>query len=284
VSYEYFDFRGHRLAYRVFGDGPKTTVLLPGLLLPQKMQWPLAERLARRGNRVVTMDPLGHGGSDRPDDMRLYLMTLFGEQTVGLLDHLELDAAVVGGTSLGANVTLEVAAIAPARLRGMVVEMPVLDHALVGSALAFMPMLVGFTLARRPLGAVASALRRLPRRGLPNLAEVGLDWLSQEPGPSGALLQGLFFGRIAPPQVMRRTFEAPALVIGHQRDPIHPFSDADELAEELPNGRLVLARSIFELRISPERLTGEIREFIDECWKPELAPRRVRRPRRAAAS
>lgn len=281
MSYEYFDFRGHRLAYRVFGDGPKTTVLLPGLLLPQKMQWPLAERLARRGNRVVTMDPLGHGGSDRPDDMRLYSMTLFGEQTVGLLDHLELDAAVVGGTSLGANVTLEVAAIAPARLRGMVVEMPVLDHALVGSALAFMPMLVGFTLARRPLGAVASALRRLPRRGLPNLAEVGLDWLSQEPGPSGALLQGLFFGRIAPPQVLRRTFEAPTLVIGHPRDPVHPFSDADELADELPNGRLVRASSIFELRISPERLTGEIGEFVGDCWKPELAPRRVRR---AAAS
>jgi pimeloyl-ACP methyl ester carboxylesterase len=277
VSYEHFDFRGHRLAYRVFGDGPKTTVLLPGLLLPQKMQWPLAEQLAQGGNRVVTLDPLGHGASDRPDDMRQYSMTLFGEQTVALLDHLALDSAVVGGTSLGANITLEVAALAPERLRGMIVEMPVLDHALVGSAVAFSPMLVGFTLGRRPLGLVAAALRRIPRRGLPNLAEVGLDWVSQAPGPSGAALQGLFFGRIAPPQALRRTFEAPTLVIGHERDPIHPFSDAADLAKELPNGRLVHAHSFFELRVSPERLTGEIREFIDECWKPELAPRRVRR-------
>jgi pimeloyl-ACP methyl ester carboxylesterase len=281
VSYDFFTFRGHQLAYRVFGDGPKATILLPGLLLPQKMQWPLAEHLAGDGNRVVTLDPLGHGASDRPEDMRQYSMTLFGEQTVGLLDHLELDSAVVGGTSLGANITLEVAAIAPERLRGMVIEMPVLDHALVGCAVAFSPMLVGFTLGRRPLGAVASLLRRLPRNGLPNLAEVGLDWVSQEPGPSGAALQGLFFGRIAPPQVLRRTFEAPGLVIGHPRDPIHPFSDAGSLAEELPNGKLVHASSFFELRLSPKRLTGVIRDFVADCWKPELAPERVRR---AAAS
>ncbi len=274
---EYFDFRGDRLAYRSFGTGPRTTVLIPGLLLPQKMQWPLAEALARRGNRVVTIDPLGHGASDRPDDMRKYSMQLFGEQTVALLDHLDLDSAVVGGTSLGANVTLEVAAIASERLRGMVVEMPVLDHALVGCALAFSPMLVGFTVAHRPLGLAASLLRRIPRAGLPNLAEVGLDWVSQDPKPSGAALQGLFFGRIAPPQVLRRTFEAPGLVIGHDRDPIHPFSDADALVAELPHGRLVHANSFFELRLAPERLTREIGDFIDECWKPEAAPRRVRR-------
>ena len=52
---------------------------------------------------------------------------------VALLDHLEIDEAVVDGTSLGANTTLEVAALAPERLRGMVLEMPVLDNALLGA-------------------------------------------------------------------------------------------------------------------------------------------------------
>ena len=42
----------------------------------------------------------------------------------------------------------------------------------------------------------------------------------------------------------RRTFTTPALVIGHHRDPVHPFSDAGLLAEELPNGRLLEAGSI----------------------------------------
>ncbi len=65
---------------------------------------------------------------------------------------------------------------------------------------------------------------------------------------------------------MRQTFEAPALVIGHPRDPLHPFSDADMLAAELPGGRLIDANSIIELRVSPERLTRKIAAFVEECW------------------
>ena len=60
-----------------------------------------------------------------------YSMTFFGEQVIALLDHLEVDEAVVLGTSLGANTALEAAALAPERLRGMVIEMPVLDNALL---------------------------------------------------------------------------------------------------------------------------------------------------------
>jgi hypothetical protein len=58
----------------------------------------------------------------------------------------------------------------------------------------------------------------------------------------------------------------PALVIGHGRDPIHPFSDAGMLASELPDARLVHAHSVLELRVHPERLTREIADFIDGCW------------------
>jgi hypothetical protein len=77
---------------------------------------------------------------------------------------------------------------------------------------------------------------------------------------------------------VRPTLAAPALVIGHDRDPVHPFSDSDALIEELPNARLLRADSILELRLSPERLTGEIAAFLDECWRP-----RRRRGRSRAA-
>ena len=59
----------------------------------------------------------------------------------------------------------------------------------------------------------------------------------QDPAPGAAVLQGLFFGRTAPHRSERRTFETPALVIGHRRDPVHPFSDAGMLADELPQRR-----------------------------------------------
>ena len=62
--------------------------------------------------------------------------SFYGEQVVALMDHLEIEQAVVMGTSLGANAALEIASPAPERLRGLVIEMPVLDNGLLGSALA----------------------------------------------------------------------------------------------------------------------------------------------------
>jgi pimeloyl-ACP methyl ester carboxylesterase len=262
----FFRYDGHKLAYTIHGSGPHTTVLMPGLLLSQKMQTPLATDLAASGNRVVTLDFLGHGESDRPDDMGRYSMPEFARQTVALLDHLELEQAVVGGTSLGANVTLEVAALVPERLRGMIIEMPVLDKAIPACAAAFSPLLLALTVGEPAMKLLARGARAVPRTFVPFLAELMLDCVGQEPGPSGAVLQGILFGRTAPERAVRETFQAPALVIGHPRDPVHPFSDADMLADELPNARLIDANSIIELRVSPERLTGKIAAFVEECW------------------
>ena len=78
-----------------------------------------------------------------------------------LAEALGVEAALVGGTSLGANASL---------------EMPVLDNALLGCALALTPL----------------------------LADVALDSVSQDPKPSASVLQGLFFGRVAPTREMRR--------------------------------------------------------------------------------
>jgi pimeloyl-ACP methyl ester carboxylesterase len=244
----------------------RTLIMVHGLLFAQTMHAPLARKLAARGNRVVTVDLLGHGESDRPRDMWRYSMRFFAEQVMALMDHLEVERAVVMGTSLGANTALEIALESPERLQGMVIEMPVLDNALLSSALTFTPILVALTFGEPAMKLVARGARAIPRRLLPHYGNVLLDTLRQEPGPGAALLQGLFFGRVAPHRNERRTFQTPALVIGHRRDPVHPFSDAGMLAEELPNGRLLEADSLVELRLSPERLTGEIAAFLDEVW------------------
>jgi pimeloyl-ACP methyl ester carboxylesterase len=264
----FFGHEGSRLAYTVYGEGPRTCVVVHGLLLSQKMHRPLARALAQRGNRVVTLDLLGHGRSDRPRDMTRYSMPFFGQQMIALLDHLEVDDAVLGGTSLGANATLEAAVHAPDRVRGMVVEMPVLDNALLGCAIAFTPLMVALSFGEPIMRLVARGARQIPSGVGPALADVGLDTIRQEPGPSAAGLHGLFFGRTAPHKTLRRKLAAPTLVIGHQRDPVHPFSDSDALVAELPNARLVQASSILELRTSPERLTGEMGDFLDTCWAP----------------
>jgi pimeloyl-ACP methyl ester carboxylesterase len=298
-----FKFNGRRIAYSEFGGGPaeltpaggrgrtarsapastRPLILIHGLLLSQRMHWPLAEDLAACGNRVITVDLLGHGESDRPRDMTLYSMPVFAEQVVALMDHLQLEQAVVMGTSLGANTALEIAHSHPERLRGMIIEMPVLDNALLWSALAFTPLLVALTFGERGMDVLARGARAIPRAVLPHYANVVLDLIRQDPGPGGAVLQGLFFGRVAPPRDFRRAFKTPALVLGHRRDPVHPFSDAGALAEEVPNARLIEANSLIELRMSPERLTGEIAAFLDEVWGPRKATRAKAKKTRARA-
>jgi uncharacterized protein YbjT (DUF2867 family) len=58
------------------------------------------------------------------------------------------------------------------------------------------------------------------------------------------------------------------------------------LAEELPNGRLLKADSLVELRLQPERLTEEIASFLDEVWgRPRaVAKRPAKRTAKRAAS
>jgi pimeloyl-ACP methyl ester carboxylesterase len=164
----------------------------------------------------------------------------------------------------------------------MLIEMPVLDNALLGCALAFTPLLVGLTFGAPVARAIGSAARVVPR-GTWLLGDMMLDWVSQDPKPSASVLQGLFYGRVAPPREERVEMRQPTLVIGHYRDPIHPFSDSDMLVRELPNARLIQASSFLELRLTPERLTNEIVTFVEGCFRPATSSSGTRRRARSGS-
>jgi pimeloyl-ACP methyl ester carboxylesterase len=264
-----FEFDSHRISYDEYGEGDRPLVLIHGLLMSRRMFERLGPEMAELGNRVIAIDLLGHGRSDRPPEMSNYSMTFFARQVEALLDHLELDQAVVGGTSLGANTTLELAYLSPDRVRGMMVEMPVLDNALLAAAVIFTPIMIGLRFGEPLLRQLASAARRIPRSN--PLLDMGLDMIRQDPGPSSAVLEGLFLGSSAPHHQFRVQMNQPTLVIGHHADPLHPFSDSGMLAEELPNSQLIEASSILEWRRSPERLDGELAKFLDEVWDQPIS-------------
>ena len=264
-----FTYRGRRICYHEHGSGSRVIVLTHGLLMDSRMYAKLAPMLAAHGHRVITADMLGHGSSAQPYVMTEYSMPQFGRDVIALLDHLELAQAVVGGTSLGANVALEVAVAAPARVRALVLEMPVLENALPAAAGAFVPLALALRISQRLMAGVAAFTRRIPRTHY--LADVLIDFVRRDPAASLAVLDGLLFGRVAPPIEERHALTQPTLVIGHPSDPIHPFSDADRIARELPHARLVTASSLLEWRIRPDRLDGELLRFLDEVWQPQRA-------------
>lgn len=264
---ETFTYREHRISFRTFGAGDRDLVLIHGLLMNRHMFDRLAPELAARGNRVTCIDLLGHGESDEPEQVSLYSMSSFANQVAALLDHMELETAVIGGTSLGANVSLEFAVRHPERTRGLFVEMPVLDNALSAAAVAFTPVLALSQLGAPLLEVISALARKVPRSHY--LIDIGLDWVRRDPRSSACVLQGLLLGRACPPREERCQITAPTLVVGHPRDPIHPFSDSDGLVNELVNARLYDANSILEWRLNPGRLTDVLAEFLAE---PALDP------------
>jgi pimeloyl-ACP methyl ester carboxylesterase len=262
-------YQGHRIGFDEYGEGDRPIVLIHGLLMNRRMFERLGPALAERGNRVICVDLLGHGRSDQPDDLRLYSMPLFAAQIVALLDHLGLERAVVGGTSLGANVALELAVRHPDRVEAMFIEMPVLDNALAAVAAIFAPVLLGLRVAKPAVEVSSRIASLIPRSHF--LLDIGLDWARRRPGPSIAVLEGLLLGETAPGRDQRRLIDRPALVVGHAGDPLHPFSDSGMLIEELPKARLVEASSILEWRTRPGRLDDELASFLDEVWGPAVA-------------
>jgi pimeloyl-ACP methyl ester carboxylesterase len=265
-----FRHQGRTISYDEYGEGERTLILIHGLLMNRHMFDRLGPAMAARGNRVITVDLLGHGRSERPPEMVHYSMSFFAQQVVALLDHLGVEQAVIGGTSLGANVSLTTAKESPSRVRAMMVEMPVLDNALLAVGVIFTPVMLALRFGAPIFKLLANVTSRIPRTN--PLIDIGLDWIRQDPEPSMAVLEGLFLGAAAPHHDERVKMQQPTLVIGHHADPLHPFSDSGMLCEELPHARLIEANSIMEWRLAPERLDDELARFLDSVWGEPVAP------------
>jgi pimeloyl-ACP methyl ester carboxylesterase len=265
VRTETFLHDGHRLAYDVYGGGERLLVYLHGLLLDADLNRGIARALAERGNTVVLLDLLGHGRSDKPQHASAYRMDLYVDQVFALLDELDAEEAVLGGLSLGANVSLLAAAHAPDRVRGLVLEMPVLERAVPFAAMTFVPLLVALHYGRPALRLVSDVARVLPRTPFGPLNSF-IHAASLDPEQMAAVLHGILVGPVTPTQEQRIATTAPTLILAHRADLLHPFDDATNLVEQMPNAALVRARSPFELRLRPQRLTEEIAQFLDDAW------------------
>ena len=239
---------GHRLEYTEYGGGDRWVVLIHGQLMPRRMHQPLARHLAadgrarahRRSPRPRPVRPArrpaavldvrvrraGHHPARRP-----------GDPVSSDRRHLARCQRLPRGRRPGAGSRPR-----PDRRDAGARQRPRGGHPGVRSAAL-----------RLPLPAVhdhraAPGDPDVPRGVVPFWVGIGLDTLDQRPGPMAAAIHGIFFGRIAPSSRSRKRIEAPALVVGHPRDPIHPAADAAMLAEELPDSRFVEAHSILEWR------------------------------------
>ncbi len=107
---------GGQLSYDVHGNGPP--ILLLHAFPLGKAMWDPQVRALQDTCRVVRFDARGFGGSPPGDS--LLSMERIAEDGIGLLDHLRLPQAVIGGLSMGGYAAFAIWRRYPDRVRGLV--------------------------------------------------------------------------------------------------------------------------------------------------------------------
>ena len=234
-------------------------VLVHGLLFSSRMFERLAAALADR--RLLLVDLRGHGRSSKPTDASTYTWAALAGDVAAVLDAAGVERAVVGGTSLGADTALAMAAHHPERLSGLFVEMPVLSDSEPFARRVFGPLSTAYRVAAPVLTPVATAIGRvpLPRRP-PELALVR-DFLAADPRAASALLAGLLASE-RPDEAGLGDVDVPALVIGHRTDPLHALADAHHVVDVLPKAELHESPSFLHFRFAPNELASVLRDWL----------------------
>src|SRR6201986_3893581 len=102
------------------GDGPPI-LLSHGFLMDREMFAPQVEAL-RPDYRVITWDERGFGETEFDGQPFTYWDS--ARDCLGLLDHLGIDQAVLGGMSQGGFLSMRAALLAPDRVRALVLIHP----------------------------------------------------------------------------------------------------------------------------------------------------------------
>lgn len=107
---------GIDLWYDVQGEGP-TLVLSHGFAGPTA-QWPPVINEFRERLRLVLYDVRGHGHTSVPP-AATFSVPQFAADLAGLLDHLEIERAHIGGVSMGGMISAQFACDFPERVQSL---------------------------------------------------------------------------------------------------------------------------------------------------------------------
>jgi pimeloyl-ACP methyl ester carboxylesterase len=195
-----------------------------------------------RGFRLLGMDCRAHGKTKPLGNVEKLRFDSMADDLIGLMDHLQIDRAVLGGTSMGAGVALNCALRYPQRVLGLVLLRPAwLDCPNEANARLF--------------ALIAQLIRNHgPKAGMQIFKNTD-DYLSiaRECSDATASLLALFMDPRALETVARldriphdapnrdrsewRRIALPTLVLTTRGDPIHPFEYGQVLAREIPGAR-----------------------------------------------
>jgi len=268
----------HVIAYDESGppDGPPV-VLLHGLASDAATWDRAAQHLAAHGLRVLAVDLLGHGRSDKPAGD--YLLDDFADSLDAFFPAVGLESATVCGHSLGGAIAVHFAAQYPHRVDRLVLVSAGGLGREVHAVLRAASLPIAPTVLRLALRPGARRLYRSPRvhrafgltpDNLVNLRRAGRALGTPEGQASFfAALRG-----VIEPRGQRGSFiemdsldpELPTLIVWNVGDPVIPVAHARAARAHLASSRLVVfpEKGHEPHRRSAERFAKELAAFIDE--------------------
>lgn len=192
--------------------------------------------------RCLTVECRGHGASEAGDAAAFGIAT-FADDVAGVLDGLGVGPMPVGGISMGAAIALRLAVVRPDLVSALILARPawltdaapdnMRPNAEVGALLAGQDA----ETARAAFDAGDTAAR-LAQDGPDNLASLRGFFTRTPLSVTSALLTRISADGpgVTCEQVAR--LRIPTLVIGHDRDVVHPLATARALAALVPRSRL----------------------------------------------
>jgi pimeloyl-ACP methyl ester carboxylesterase len=209
--------------------------------------------------RLVIPDQRGVGASDKPSSG--YDLEQAGADLVGLMDALELDSAVLLGTSSGGYVAQQVAVDQPARVDGLVlVGSP---RSLAGARDPFGEVLAGFHDPVEPADIAAV------KAGLALHLAVPDDFLAAQDEAALTIPRHVWLASYhgllhATPPLDTGSIVAPTLVLWGSADDLLPREQADALLRDVADCRLVVTGAghlvLWEV---PHAVAEEVRFFLE---------------------
>lgn len=213
-----------------------------------------------RTHRVVVVNLPGHGPSARPEG-RAYTIDEFADDIARVFDTLALREAVLVGLSMGGTIAQRFAMKHPKRIVGLVL-VGATPHGLgpdvqVDNVLA----------AIDELGVAQASQRVIERSFGPRASRDLVEFAKREviQTPEFVARRAIASLNESDTRDALGRIAVPALVICGREDRITPPAESQELAEGIPNARLVLLDDAghFPMLEAPEAFNAELRQFID---------------------
>jgi pimeloyl-ACP methyl ester carboxylesterase/predicted glycosyltransferase len=285
--------RGMRLFYEIYGEGQETVFLIPTWSLVHSRHWKMQIPYFARHFRVLTMDGLGNGRSERCRDPQRYEPAEFARDCLGVMDATGTERAVIVSLSKGAQYTLELARLAPERLAGAAFLGPLFPYTLSHWSFLLHPRLAPGFVRPSPVYRWWAHMNAVHwREDYPEFAQWFISRCFSEPHSSKGIEDGVGWALDTDPETLiatalgedhrdRRTLQAlagnldcPVLVIHGDRDRITPPRDGRALAR-LSGGRLEVVRGAghFPHARKPVQVNLALRDFSEDAFGRARTPR-----------